>query len=191
MNSVERVADGSLSLHDYPFSPAALDAIALQRVYAALDLTRSRRTLYPSTSSSSWGRLQPSLGDVRAARPPADDRRSFSRRSCFWPSDAGRWSPPGFSSSARKQFVGWRISPRCFRDRSRSCRSGFPSGANVNALRDAGYFHASSTCDPWRYRLPGQWGVLAPSSASPANRSEFGRTTRRRHRPPSRAGSLR
>jgi hypothetical protein len=42
VNSVERVADGSLSLHDYPFSPAALDAIALQRVYAALDLTRSR-----------------------------------------------------------------------------------------------------------------------------------------------------
>lgn len=111
MNSVERVADGSLSLHDYPFSPAALDAIALQRVYAALDLTRSRRTLYPSASSSSWGRLQPSLRDVRAARPPADDRRSFRVGHVSGRRDAGRWSPPGFSSSARKQFVGWRISP--------------------------------------------------------------------------------
>ena len=41
VNSVERVADGSLSLHDYRSHRAALDAIALQRVYAALDLTRS------------------------------------------------------------------------------------------------------------------------------------------------------
>jgi hypothetical protein len=59
VNSLERVADGSLSRHDYAFSPAALDAIALQRVSAALDLTRSRRTLYPSAWSSSWGRPQP------------------------------------------------------------------------------------------------------------------------------------
>jgi hypothetical protein len=66
VSSVERVADGSLSLHDYAFSPAALDAITLQRVSAALDLIRSRRTLYSSTSSSSWGRsCTASLRDAR------------------------------------------------------------------------------------------------------------------------------
>jgi hypothetical protein len=42
VNSVQRVADGSLTLHDYPSRRAALHAIDLQRVYAALDLTRSR-----------------------------------------------------------------------------------------------------------------------------------------------------
>lgn len=137
MNSLERVADGSLSLHDYAFSPAALDAIALQRVYAALDLTRSRRTLYPSTSSSSWGRLQPSLRDVRAARPPADDRCSLrvghvsGRRTLGAGPHLASLPLLGNSSS------GGGSRRRLLRDRSRSCRSGFPSGASVNALRDA------------------------------------------------------
>jgi hypothetical protein len=44
--SVQRVADGSFTLHDYPSRRAALYAIDLQRVYAALDLTRSRPNLY-------------------------------------------------------------------------------------------------------------------------------------------------
>ena len=185
MDSGERVADDSLSLHDYPFSPAALDAIALQRVYAALDLTRSRRTLYPSTSSSSWGRsCTASLRDVRAARPPADDRRSFrvghvsGRRTLgagphlaslplLGNSSSGGGSRRVASATVRAHVgVAFRRAPM-----STHCATPATSTPPARATRGGIGCLDSGVC--WRLHRP-----------CAVNRSESGRTTRRRHRPP-------
>jgi hypothetical protein len=45
VSSVQRVVDEQPHPRRLPVSPGGLYAIDLQRVYAALDLTRSRRTL--------------------------------------------------------------------------------------------------------------------------------------------------
>jgi hypothetical protein len=49
--AVERVAEGSLAFRQYGSVTAARHAIDLQRVYAALDLTAARPTLYVSSAS--------------------------------------------------------------------------------------------------------------------------------------------
>jgi hypothetical protein len=51
VDSVEQVADGSLAFHPYASVPAALEAIDQRHVYAALDLTGKRATLYVASAS--------------------------------------------------------------------------------------------------------------------------------------------
>lgn len=51
VDSVQRVADGSLDFQPYASVPAALRAIDEQRVYAALDLSSERPTLYIASAA--------------------------------------------------------------------------------------------------------------------------------------------
>jgi hypothetical protein len=51
VEAVEQVADGSLSFTAYGSLPAAREALDLQRVYAALDLTSARPTLYVASAA--------------------------------------------------------------------------------------------------------------------------------------------
>lgn len=51
LQAVERVADGSLDFRRYGSVEAARHAIDLQRVYAALDLTSARPTLYVASAA--------------------------------------------------------------------------------------------------------------------------------------------
>jgi hypothetical protein len=51
VEAVEQVAEGSLSFEPYASVSAARHAIDVQRVYAALDLTSARPTLYVSSAS--------------------------------------------------------------------------------------------------------------------------------------------
>jgi hypothetical protein len=51
LEAVEQVAEGSLGFRPYASMTAARHAIDLQRVYAALDLTSARPTLYVSSAS--------------------------------------------------------------------------------------------------------------------------------------------
>jgi len=51
IGAVERVAGGKLAFRSYESVPAALHAIDEQRVYAALDLTPSRPTLYVASAA--------------------------------------------------------------------------------------------------------------------------------------------
>ena len=51
VDAVERVADGSLTFHRYRSVAAAQHAIDVQRVYAALDVTSKRPTLYVASAA--------------------------------------------------------------------------------------------------------------------------------------------
>ena len=51
VDSTERVAGGKLDFHPYPSLPAALHAIDSQNVYAALDVTSQRPTLYLASAA--------------------------------------------------------------------------------------------------------------------------------------------
>jgi hypothetical protein len=51
LKALERVADGSLTFRRYRSVPAARHAMDLQRVYAALDLTSARPTLYVASAA--------------------------------------------------------------------------------------------------------------------------------------------
>ncbi|MDX6309762.1 MAG: hypothetical protein QOI06_2808 [Nocardioidaceae bacterium] len=53
VNALEKAADGSVDLHHYASMPAALHAIDVQNVYAALDLTTRRPTLYVASAAGS------------------------------------------------------------------------------------------------------------------------------------------
>lgn len=55
VNPAERVARGSLVFRRYGSVPAALHAIDKQNVYAALDLTSSRPTLYVASAAGASG----------------------------------------------------------------------------------------------------------------------------------------
>ena len=48
---MQRVAEGSLAFRPYSSTAAALHAIDLQQVYAALDLTPARPTLYVASAA--------------------------------------------------------------------------------------------------------------------------------------------
>jgi hypothetical protein len=51
VDAVERVADGSLTFHRYRSAAAAHHAIDVQRVYAALDVTSKKPTLYVASAA--------------------------------------------------------------------------------------------------------------------------------------------
>lgn len=51
VDAIERVADGSLTFHRYRSVAAAQHAIDVQRVYAALDVTSKRPTLYVASAA--------------------------------------------------------------------------------------------------------------------------------------------
>jgi len=65
VGAAERVADGGLVLHRYASVPAALQAIDEQHVYAALDLTATRPTLYlASAAGASVARVLEQISTV-------------------------------------------------------------------------------------------------------------------------------
>jgi hypothetical protein len=65
VDAVERVARGSLVFHRYPSVPAALHALDEQDVYAALDLTSTRPTLYvASAAGASVARVLEQISSV-------------------------------------------------------------------------------------------------------------------------------
>jgi hypothetical protein len=68
VGAAERVADGGLVLHRYGSVPAALQAIDEQHVYAALDLTATRPTLYlASAAGASVARVLEQISTVDPA----------------------------------------------------------------------------------------------------------------------------
>ena len=159
MASVQRVADGSFTLHDYPSRRAALYAIDLQRVYAALDLTRSRPTLYMLAVGRALvltlvvgpilHRLTVPVLETYGLLALQSSPPQLSLGHASGPSDAGRWSPPGFCSSrSDDSSSGGAVSPPLLPRQAHDCDERQVAGGATARRHEQGDFGSVVEAEP-------------------------------------------
>jgi hypothetical protein len=164
VDAVEGVAGGKLDFRRYASVPAALQAIDEQRVYATLDLTSSRPTLYvASAAGASVARVLERIYPVDPAVGVVDTHPLQARD----PNGLDVFYRMLVATIIGNTSSGGAVSPPLLPAPFAFISQWLPSGATVTALRDAVYFsdhqhvHPIAVLAVWATGLFAAWLVVA------------------------------